>query len=359
MASDFYITSQSQLNSLLDLIAAEKLVALDTEFTRQTTYYPMLSIVQVAIKTADNKKQSFIIDCMCGLDLTGFFALVSDPKIKKILHSSMQDLQIFYLGSNIMPQAIIDTQIMANFCGFGCNIGYSNLVKNIFDKSLNKDQQRSDWQRRPLSQKQIDYAILDVEFLHEIYEKFSAILEKNQRYQWFDEEMKKFIGKSLNRSEDNLLKNFSFRKKTEVQKSQLKKLVLWREDLAQKNNLLRQYFLKDEDLENIIDLGSIEAKAHPRLTKEMLGEIEIILADETEENFDFTQNFFMSEKQKILLEEAKVAVAKIAEQENFSAQFLLTSFDLKKIICQKDSFETTVSSWRYELLGKELKEIIS
>ncbi len=359
MAADFYITSQSQLDSLLDLISAEKLVALDTEFTRQTTYYPILSIVQVAIKTPDNKKKSFIIDCLSDLDLSGFFALISDPKIKKILHSSAQDLQIFYLASNIMPQAIIDTQIMANFCGFGCNVGYSNLVDKIFARSLNKDQQRSDWQRRPLSQKQIEYALLDVEFLHEIYEKFYTILEKNKRYDWFDEEMKKFIEKSLHKSEDNLLKNFSFSKKSEVQKSQLRKLVLWRENLSKKNNLLRQYFLKDEDLENIIDLGLVDGAIYHRLTKEMLSEIEIILADNSEENFDFVNNFFMTDRQKILLEQVKEMVAKIAEKENFAAQFLLTNFDIKKIICQQDSFEKTVDAWRHILLGKELKEIIS
>ncbi len=355
---DFYITSQSQLDSLIDIIASQKLVALDTEFTRQTTYYPILSIIQVAVKTSNNEKKSFIIDCLCNLDLNGFFAIISDSQIKKILHSSIQDLQIFHLASKTMPQAIIDTQVMANFCGFGFNIGYSNLVKKIFEKTLNKDQQRSDWQRRPLSKRQIEYALLDVEFLHEIYEKFLAILEKNQRHNWFVEEMQKFIEKSLCRAEENLLKNFSFRERSEVQKSQLRKLIFWRENLAKKNNLLRQYFLKDEDLEKIVDLGLVDAKSYYRLNGEMISEIEAILC-EREENFDFTNNFFMSEKQKTLLEACKELVKKIAERENFSAQFLLTNFDLKKIICQKDSFEKTLNGWRYNLLNKELKQIIS
>jgi ribonuclease D len=354
---DFYITSQTQLNSLLKLIAKEKLVALDTEFTRQTTYYPILSIVQVAVKSGKEKK-SFIIDCVSDLDLSDFFAMISNEKIKKILHSSSQDLQIFYIASNTLPRGIIDTQIMANFCGFDTNIGYSNLVKKIYDKTLNKDQQRSDWQRRPLSQKQIDYALLDVEFLHEIYEKFFETLEKNQRQKWFAAEMERFIEKSLNKPEENMFRNFSAKNKNAAQKSQLRKLVLWRENLAQKENLIRQYFLKDEDLEKIIDQGFIEAKSHARLTKSMVEEIELILAD-VEENFDFVNNFFMTDKQKALLEKTKDFVEKIAKAESFSAQFLLTILDLKKIICQKESFDKIVTGWRHELLGKELKELIS
>jgi len=350
---DFYITTQFQLDVLIQLIRQEKLVALDTEFTRQTTYYPILSIIQVAVKSG-NEKKSFIIDCLCDLDLSGFYKIIADEKIKKILHSASQDLQIFYIGSNQLPKGIIDTQVMANFCALGNNIGYSALVKKISGKILNKDQQRSDWQRRPLSQKQLDYALLDVEFLHQIYEEFSEILEKNQRRSWFEQEMEKAIEKSLHKPEENLFKNFSARNKSAVQKSQLRKLVLWRENLAQKRNLIRQFFLKDEDLEKIITRGIFDAKKYPRLSKDMAAQVEEILADQ-EENFDFSNNFALDEKQKILLEEAKQIVEKIAKIENFSPQFLLTNLDLKKIICQKE----TLSGWRYDLLGSELKSLIS
>ena len=356
MTNDFYITSQTQLNSLIELIHRQKVMALDTEFTRQTTYYPILSIIQVAIKI-DSRKQIFIIDCLSELDLREFFALIPNPQITKILHSSSQDLQIFHLGSGVMPQGIIDTQIMANFCGFGFNVGYSNLVKKIFGKELDKDQQRSNWQRRPLSKKQIEYALLDVEFLHEIHEEFFEILKSQQRQHWFAQEMQKFIEKSLNKSEENLLKNFSFRRKNLVQKSQLRKLVLWRENLAQKTNLLRQYFLSDEEIDGIIDSGFIDAKNHPRLTKQMISEINQILADQ-EGDFDFSPVLPLNEREKRKCEKAKELVEEISQKENFSAQFLLTSFDLKKIICQKDPLEKVLNGWRYELLAPHLKEII-
>lgn len=355
-AGDFYITTQSQLDSLLNNIKAEKLVALDTEFTRQTTYYPILSIIQVAIKVKGEKK-SYIIDCLSNLDLRDFFAVISDKEIIKILHSCAQDLQIFYLGSKQLPQAVVDSQVMANFCDFGTNVGYSNLVKKIFNKELNKDQQRSDWQRRPLSAKQVNYALTDVEFLHEIYEKFSEILQKNGRQKWFAEEMEKFIEKSLFKPQENLFKNFSLKHKSAQQKAQLKNLVLWREELAQQKNLIRQFFIKDEDVEKIIDHG-FDAKRHPRLSKSMIESIESIMASE-EEDSEFSNNFAMNEQEKKLLEAAKELVEKIAKDENLSPQFLLTASDLKKLICQKEQFEKHLNGWRYDLIGRELKNLIS
>ena len=170
--------------------------------------------------------------------------------------------------------------------------------------------------------------------------------------------MEKTIDKSLHKPEENLFKNFSPRNKTAAQKSQLRKLVLWRENLAQKRNLIRQFFLKDEDLEKIIDRGIFDPKKHPRISNEMAAEVEEILAD-LEENFDFSNNFALDEKQKILLEEAKKLVEKIAKNEDFSPQFLLTNFDLKKIISQKEPFEKNLTGWRFELLGSELKSLIS
>ena len=150
---------------MVGLIKEAGVVALDTEFTRQTTYYPILSIIQVAVKTSLKKKESFIVDCMTDIDLTELFAIIADPRIIKILHSCAQDLQIFHRKSNLLPQSIVDTQLMANFCGYGFSVGYSALVNRICDWQLDKDQQRSDWQVRPLSAKQIEYALLDVFFL--------------------------------------------------------------------------------------------------------------------------------------------------------------------------------------------------
>jgi len=360
-SNNFYITSTAALSKLVGEIKKAKLVALDTEFTRQTTYYPILSIIQVALKK-DNQKQRFIIDCQAeNLDLSEFLALICDDKITKILHSCSQDLQIFHRATNALPQNIADTQIMANFCGGSFNVGYSNLVESFFGQKISKDQQRSDWQRRPLSKKQIEYALLDVEFLHEIYENFFSVLSQKNRQSWFEEEMKSFIQRSLFKSEESLLKNLSFRRKSATQVEQLRNLTWLREDWSQKKDVLRQYFLKDEELEKIVEEGFVSDKNYPRLAPEMILQIEEILQSK-EENFEKlgkVKSFFSSDAQEELFQMAKNFINKIAREQAFSEQFLLTSSDLKKIINDRNSFDKIIFGWRFELFGQHLKEIIS
>ncbi len=149
-----YVKSQEVLDRVIVLINGRKIVAIDTEFTRETTYYPILSIIQIALFSEPKSKEYFIIDCLSGLDLTGLLRIISDPEIVKIIHSSRQDLQIFYHQSGFFPRGIVDTQVMANLCGIGFNVGYSRLVLDFIGKELDKKQQRSDWQRRPLTAKQ-------------------------------------------------------------------------------------------------------------------------------------------------------------------------------------------------------------
>jgi ribonuclease D len=377
-SDNFYITSQKDLNQAVDLIKKVKFVAVDTEFTRQTTYYPLLSIIQLAVKNG-TKKQSFIIDCLLNLNLSELFAIIADPEIIKVLHSSTQDLQIFYQHSKLLPQSIADTQIMANFCGFGCNFGYSALVDKLFNLQLDKKQQRSNWQLRPLSIKQIEYAFLDVVFLEEIYKKFHEVLLLQKRVEWYLEEMKNFVNNSLFKSNESLTKSFSFKDKNDLQIARIKNLILWRENQARKNNIARQHYLKDADIKKIISGQKVELKQE-------LTDIIYKILEEKNENFDkleFTENFetpgffkefsgekvcgsevfvqrrfIMNKDQKIRYLRAKKLISTICIREKFQEQFLITGSDLKKIICAPNSVAKILSGWRYQLFGQELEQII-
>ena len=354
---DFYISSQSQLDDAVTLIRQANRIAIDTEFTRRVTYYPVLSLVQIALQDDAKKQKSFIVDCVCDLDLTELFAIISNSRIEKIFHSSRQDLQIFHYNSNAMPGAIIDTQIMANFCGFGFNAGYSSLVKKIFGRDISKKQQNSDWQRRPLSKKQIEYAIVDVVFLEEIYERFLALMEKNGRHQWYCEEVKIFMEKALLPQQENLLKNFAFKGLNSRQIAQIRNLVFWRENQAKKTNVPRKHFLSDEAIGQIVRFAFVGKNLVSKLSQEALFEIEKILASEEKFSGE-TGRFFMNEMQRKYFQEAKKLIADVAAKENFSAQFLLTSSDVTKMIWEKSFFDETITGWRKEVFGKELKEII-
>lgn len=354
--NNFYITKQNQLDEVVAMIAARKIVALDTEFTRETTYYPILSIIQIAVKNAAGVKESFIVDCQIDLDLSGLMALIADEKIIKILHSSSQDLQIFNHQSGLLPCGIIDTQILANFCGLGFNVGYSNLVNALFGRELNKNQQRSDWQRRPLSEGQLKYALLDVFFLEEIYDKLLADLTKQNRLNWYLEEMKNFSKKIVNLSEENLVKKLSFRRKNPRQISQMQNLVSWREGWARKLNVPRQHLLRDEQIEFLVVKELSEMNLGKKINRQMIDEIAQILLQEDESSRD---DVLLNYSQRSLLDEAKKIVARISAEKNFREQFLLTNSELKKIICDKNSLKEILTGWRYELIGAELENLIN
>lgn len=353
-----YIVSQAELNDVIDLVRKKNLVAIDTEFTRETTYYPILSIIQLAIKTADENVELFIIDCLSDLDLSGFFEIIADEKITKIFHSSTQDLQIFYHQSRLTPNTVVDTQIMANFCGFDFNVGYSSLVEKLFQKKLDKKNQRSDWQARPLSKSQIEYAFLDVFFLIKIYEEFLKILESKNRAKWFFEEMENFIGKILSSSTENLKKRFSFRNCSVKEIANIKDLIFWRESWAQRIDVPRQHLLKDELIEKIAISQNFDFNFSSNITKEMLDEVRKIL-DRKTDSFEKEKRFFMSEKQKSFYKNAKKLINKISVKESFKEQFLVTNLDLKKAVCEEKFFNEKITGWRYQLFGKELEQLIT
>ena len=359
-----YISDNYKLIELIEDIKRSSIIALDTEFSRSETYYPVLSIIQVAVKI-NNEKKIFIIDCLCDLDLGEFLALIGDEKIIKILHSSLQDLQIFYLKYPIEPKAIIDTQILANFCGCGANVGYGNLVEKIFEVVIDKKLQRSDWCRRPLTKSQLDYASLDVIYLHEIYEKFQKILQEKNRQKFYDEEIKLFIDKALFNSKNNLIKNFSLRKMSAKQIVILKNLIIWREDQAKYFNVPRQHFLRDEELEELARNCKIPPNIGEKIIEKSLKNLEEILRDEYQnpeiEINDESDNLFLTNDQKIIFLEAKKIITKIANQENIAEQFLFNNTCLKKIILGQNNLEFILlkiaGKWRYQLLHQPLAEL--
>lgn len=353
---DFYIKTNHELDYVIKLIKDRKIVAIDTEFSREITYYPILSIIQVAVRDDSDQKHLFIIDCLTNLKLDKFFAIIADKNIIKILHSASQDLQIFHDKSNLMPQNIFDTQIMANFCGFGFGCGYSRLVNDIFNKEIDKKHQRSNWKKRPLSKKQINYALLDVFYLEEIYQKFIKILNDKNRLQWCKEETTDFIVKTLDPSENHLFKSFAFKNKTDLQVSQLKDLILMREGLAKKLNKPRQHVIKNKILEQIISDNKIDFNFNDVI----LREIKKILACNVvnQNHLLLNESTTMTLQQKETYNKAKSLINKLSKRENLAEQFLINSATLKKIICASDNIKNYLNKWRYEVLAPEFEKLI-
>src|SRR6201995_2978465 len=179
------VDTTGNLRSLVVDLSDAKYLALDTEFMRDQTYWPKLCLIQVAAPGVEA-----IIDPLAdGIDLTPFYVLLKKPGIVKVLHASRQDIEIFHHQGGVLPNPLFDSQIAAMVAGFGDAASYETLCRKIAHVEIDKSPRFTDWSRRPLSQKQLDYAIGDVTHLRTIYEYLKKNLEKTNRSSWVQEEI--------------------------------------------------------------------------------------------------------------------------------------------------------------------------
>ncbi len=351
-----FVDTQNELEQFLDLIEENSTVAIDTEFERKDTYFPILSIVQIAYENTQNEKFIAIIDVLSNLDLSRLFAIISNPKIIKILHSSTQDLQIFYHIYKIWPENIFDTQIIANFCDQDYNVSLFNLVKNQCDFELNKAMQSSDWIKRPLSSSQIKYAINDVLFLHQIYKNFNNILRAKNRQDWAKEEMDNFIKRILQKDIEHIFKKFSKKGLNTLEIAKLYQIIQLREDYAKQLNVPREHLFKNEEIFQILknnfkDFNKILLKTDFFKTLE-----EILINDKI--IVDLKREVGLNETEIKQFDKIKSMVAKFSKKENIAPQFLVNSEMLKQIILAKNPKEI-LNNWRYSILGSQIQQILS
>lgn len=258
-----YINSQQELKLLIAKIKKFKMMAIDTEFVREKTYFPVLSLIQIAIQDEEDI-EVFLIDCLTKIDLLEIVKLIYDKKIIKIFHSSMQDLQIFQRihndmnaeDKNKLPENVFDTQIMANIVDSNINQSYQSLVEKFCNYSINKEQQRSDWEQRPLSTEQLEYAVEDVLFLIPIYQELLQNVIKLGRQNWLQEDMSDFVATACSDEIDHIFRKICPRDCGYQQKNHMNQFLLWREELVKIINLPRQHFIEDEIITKIINYNA-------------------------------------------------------------------------------------------------------
>src|SRR5215472_6041282 len=179
------ITATSELADACRRMTKHPFVTIDTEFLRETTYYPLLCVAQMA--SAD---EAVVIDALApGIDMAPFYALMANEKVVKVFHAARQDIEIVWHRANLIPHPIVDTQVAAMVLGYGDSISYDQLVQRITGDTLDKSNRFTDWTRRPLTDAQITYAVSDVTHLREVYLKLAADLERQKRSSWVEAEM--------------------------------------------------------------------------------------------------------------------------------------------------------------------------
>jgi ribonuclease D len=223
-------------------------VAVDTEFIRETTFWPKLCLIQLAGPEAE-----LIVDPLAsGLDLRSFYDLMANERVVKVFHAARQDIEIVHYKARIVPHPIFDTQVAAMVCGFGDSISYVNLVKKITGKELDKTSRFTDWARRPLSQKQLQYALGDVTHLRRIYDHLKADLDATGRTHWLSEEMATLTDpKTYELHPENAWRRLKLKVRNRRGLGILMELAAWRERLAQEQDVPRNRILRDEALYDI------------------------------------------------------------------------------------------------------------
>src|SRR5215468_8117101 len=180
------ITTTDDLAAVCERLAHHPFVTVDTEFLRETTYYPLLCVAQIACGD-----EAVVIDALApGIDLAPFFKLMGNEKVLKVFHAARQDIEIVWHRAGIIPHPLFDTQVAAMVLGHGDSIAYDQLVQRITGDNLDKSHRFTDWSRRPLTAAQLKYAVSDVTHLRDVYKALSADIAKRKRAEWVDEEMR-------------------------------------------------------------------------------------------------------------------------------------------------------------------------
>lgn len=262
-AEPLLITETEQLAAFCKRLEGAPFFAIDTEFLREKTYWPILCLIQIAGPADD---QVAAIDALApGIDLAPLLVLLKDPKIVKVFHAARQDIEIFFRLMGSIPQPIVDTQVLAMVCGFGDAASYETLAGKLANTRLDKLARFTDWSRRPLSARQLDYALSDVTHLRVIYEKLRNKAEKTERLEWIADEMGLLTDPATYEfNPENAWKRLKTRSEKPRFLAVLKEVAAWREREAQNRDVPRNRVLNDENI--------VEIAAHVPETAEALAQ---------------------------------------------------------------------------------------
>lgn len=245
------ITDSQTLSRFCRALSAKPYVTVDTEFIREKTYWPQLCLVQVAAPTdEDGTRHEGIVDVLAaGLDLDPLYELMANRAILKVFHAARQDLEIFYYRMGEVPAPVFDTQVAAMVCGHGDQIGYEAIVRKLLRQDVDKASRFTDWAARPLSERQLTYALSDVTHLLAVYEKIAKELERNGRAHWLEEEMAILTSATTYRNEpQDAWRRLKTRNLKPRFLSILKSAASWREREAQERDIPRNRIVKDDTL---------------------------------------------------------------------------------------------------------------
>ena len=356
------ISDTAALAAFCQRLASAEFVTVDTEFMREKTYWPQLCLVQLA-----GPEEAWAIDPMApGMDLAPLFELMNNPKVLKVFHAARQDVEIFLHLSGKVPAPLFDSQVAAMVCGFGDAVSYETLAGQLARARIDKSLRFTDWSRRPLTDRQLEYALADVTHLRIIYEKLSLRIEREQRGEWVAEEMAVLADPGTYLVDpDEAWRRLKSRSSSPRFLMVLKELAAWREREAREKDLPRQRLLKDDSLMEIAAQAptSVDELAHTRglsrsaaegkLGSALLAAVSRALATPESQWPTPMERTELPRGLGPVVDLLKVLLKLKGDQHDVAQRLIASSSDLEFIAADDNAAVPALQGWRRGLFGED------
>jgi ribonuclease D len=337
-------------------------VTVDTEFMRDRTFWPILCLVQIA-----GPDEAAIIDPLApGIDLAPLFVLMADPRVLKVFHAARQDIEIFFNLTGSVPAPLFDTQIAAMVCGFGEAASYETLAGRLAGATIDKSSRFTDWSHRPLTERQLRYAVADVVPLRTVYEKLAARLAKTGRSRWLDEELGSLTDPATYRLDPALAwRRLKVRSNNRRLLALAQALAAWRETTAQQRDLPRSRILRDESLLEIAahaprsaaelarSRGLGKGFAESKFGTEILAVIEGVLALPESQYPEPTPRREPPQGIGPLIDLLRVLLKLRSEENDVAPRLIADTEDLELLAADDRAPIKALSGWRHEIFGRD------
>lgn len=356
------LTTTAEVEAFCTHAAQFDFVTVDTEFLRETTYWPKLCLLQAA-----TTEQAVLIDPLApGLDLSPFFTLLANDKVTKVFHAARQDIEIFVKLTGKVPANIFDTQVAASVCGFGDSVSYDNLVRSVVGVELDKSSRFTDWSARPLSEKQRLYALADVTHLRDIYAKLREQLDKTRRWSWVEGELE-----TLTSIDTYVVKPEEAweRIKLKINRPRdlaaLKALAAWRERRAQGSDQPRSRVLKDDALGELVLQRPVTPEDFDKLRVvprgfgrssaggEIIALLKQVEALPKSELPDMPERYRGPSPKGAVGDLLRVLLKAVSEQNGVASRIIATSDDIDAIVLDDEADVPALKGWRRKLFGEK------
>jgi ribonuclease D len=361
------ITSSAKLAAACERLARQPYVTVDTEFMRETTYYPKLCLLQVA-----SVEEALVIDPLeQGIDLAPFFSLLRDERVVKVFHAARQDIEIFWHMARTIPKPLFDTQIAAMVCGYGDQVSYEQLANDLGNARIDKTQRFTDWSRRPLSEAQLNYAKADVTHLRAVYEALAAKLAASGRKTWLAEDMAVLETPATYETKpEDAWQRLAGRLKKQRDLGVLIEVAAWREQDAQKRDVPRQRVLRDDTLmevvqarpQNIEALGRLRAVSQglerSRAGQALVAAVARGLAIDPKSLPQLARRGRLP-RHDSTVEFLKLLLKIVSQKTEVASKIIATIDDLEALAAGTSESQTVLTGWRDEIFGNLARAAIA